>query len=82
MEKKISRFRYDIFVEQDKNKMRLLNLQKKFSNGEIKEADISEEDAYLLRELYEEQIAELKENIEKYKKQIFAIWKRKKKGNI
>ncbi|MCL2859803.1 MAG: hypothetical protein FWF46_04445 [Oscillospiraceae bacterium] len=66
-----------IKTQHDENKVRLLNLQNKFSNGEIKEEDISEEDANLLREMYEQQIEDLKEEVSKYKEEIFKMWEQK-----
>ena len=59
-----------IRIEQDKDKQRILVLKRKYDEGEISESDISEEDAKKILELYEEEIARIKDDTNKAKNRI------------
>lgn len=63
----------------ENEKMRLLSLQQKFSNGEITEEDINEDDIEKLHQLYDEQISELEKSTENYKRRILEIKEKLKK---
>lgn len=52
---------------------RVLKLQKDFKIGLIKEEDLSEEDFDLLTKLYESQIKQTKESLQRYKSKIMSI---------
>lgn len=60
---------------------RILELQRKFSDGQIDEEDITEEDKDKLNKLYDVQIMEITERIEKYKKETLKIIKNLKHNN-
>lgn len=60
---------------------RIIDLQRKFSNGQIDEEDITEEDKDKLSKLYDVQIMEITERIEKYKKETLKIIKNLKRKN-
>ncbi len=49
-------FLQSIRVEPDKERLRLLELKRKYDNEEISELDISEEDIIKIADLYEEEI--------------------------
>lgn len=66
-------FKQRIIVEEDKEKVRLLNLQQEFENGNIQEEDIEEVDVEKLHKLYDEQIEEINKQTEMYKKKILEI---------
>jgi hypothetical protein len=51
----------------------ILNLQQDFEDGNIKEQDISEEDKIKLKELYKEQISNLRKSISSYKTRILKL---------
>lgn len=72
-EKSINEFKSNIEIKEDKNKIRLLKLQKDFENGFITESQMDEEDVYKLHELYNSQIEELENSTENYKKRIIEI---------
>ena len=58
------------------NKSELLELQEKFRKKEIKEENIPQDKLKLLKELYNEQIKSLEEDIEHNKQEILKIRKR------
>ncbi len=70
-------FKENIVIEGDTEKIKLLNLQKAFEANQIQEEDLSDEEYKKMHELYDAQIARLKEKIQAYKKEIVLI---KKKG--
>ena len=45
----------------------LLELQKRYENGEIKEEDLSKEEVEALKKLYKKQIKKKKKSLEEYK---------------
>jgi len=63
-------FFYKIKVEQDEELLRLLKLKQKYDNGDIREYDISEDDARRVIKLYEQEINNLNVDIEKSKNRI------------
>lgn len=70
----------EIIIPLDKERERIISLQHKFQNKEIKETDISLDDIEKLRRLYNTQINDLKNKIkkdiievEKYKDEIIEI---------
>lgn len=69
-------FAKNIKVEENQEIKRLLNLQAMLRNGQIEEKDITKEDKIKLRNLYENQIINLKHKIKEHRKTI--IEKRKK----
>ena len=54
----------------------LLELQKRYENGEIKEEDLSKEEVEALKKLYKKQIEEKKNSLEEYKIKIAKYLKR------
>jgi len=58
------------------SKNELLELQKKYRNGEIKEENMSKEEIQQLKELYKQQIKILEESIEEDKNKILEIRKK------
>ena len=48
----------------------ILELQKKYERGEIKEEELSKEEIKRLEQLYEKQIEEKKESLKNYKEKI------------
>lgn len=66
-------FKQRIIVEENKEKTRLLNLQREFENGNIQEEDIDEADVEKLHKLYDEQIEEINKQTEMYKEKILKI---------
>ena len=54
----------------------LLELQKRYENGEIKEEDLSKEEVEALKKLYKKQIEEKKNSLEKYKIKIAKYLKK------
>lgn len=62
------------FIEELKNieteETKLLKLQKRYRNGEIKEKDLSKEQINLLSKLYDKQIANLKKSNEARKQKL------------
>ena len=72
-------FKSKIKVNEDKEKIRLLELQKKFKNGEIAEEEMDYDDYEKLLKLYDDQNEKLKAEIEKYKIETATSIKRIKK---
>ena len=60
---KKDKFQEEIRVKKDKDEIKILNLQKKYKSGEIKEEEILDDDRQKLIELYKKQNKELKEKI-------------------
>ena len=58
------------------NRNELLELQKKYRNGEIEEENMSKEEIEQLKELYKQQIKALEESIEEDKNKILEIRKK------
>ena len=54
----------------------LLELQKRYENGEIKEEDLSKEEVEALKKLYKKQIEEKKKSLEEYKIKIAKYLKK------
>lgn len=54
----------------------LLELQKRYENGEIKEEDLSKEEIESLKKLYKKQIEEKKNSLEEYKIKIAKYLKK------
>ena len=74
----------DIFISQLKESGMILELQRKYENGLIKESELSEEEKEKLIKLYKEQIVSLymdikanDKEIKQYKKEILKIKKLK-----
>lgn len=63
-------FLQSIKVEQDKERLRLLALKRKYDCGEISELDISDEDIMKIVDLYEEEIYSIKDETKKAKDRI------------
>lgn len=59
-----------IKVKQDKEQLRLMKLKQKYDNAEITEEDISEDDARCLVKLYEKEISDINDDIQKYQNRI------------
>lgn len=69
-------FKENIIIEEDTEKVKLLNLQKAFETNQIQEEDLSDEEYKKMHELYDAQIARLKEKIQAYKREIILIKKK------
>ncbi len=54
----------------------ILELQKKYERGEIKEEELSKEEIKKLEQLYEKQIEEKKESLKNYKEKIAKYLKK------
>ena len=54
----------------------LLELQKRYENGKIKEKDLSKEEIESLKKLYKKQIEEKKNSLEEYKIKIAKYLKK------
>ena len=74
----------DIFISQLKESGMILELQRKYENGLIKESELSEEEKEKLIKLYKEQIVSLymdikanDKEIKQYKKEILKMKKLK-----
>ena len=72
----------DIFISQLKESRMILELQRKYENGLIKESELSEEEKEKLIKLYKEQIVSLymdikanDKEIQQYKKEILKMKK-------
>ena len=65
--------RNNIRIVQDEEIIRILELQKLFKAGEIKEKDLSSEDIIKLKTLYNNKINQLKYSIQNYKNKIVKI---------
>ena len=63
-------------IESFKRYNKLLEIQKSFENGTIKEEDLSEEEKNSLIELYKQQIEDLQRNIDNNKRS-FNMYKEK-----
>lgn len=63
-------FKKEIVVPKDEEKERLLQLQKKFREGNLTPAEITDDEIDKLCSLYDEQIKELKEKIEMNKEKV------------
>lgn len=63
-------FRDNIIVKQDKEELRILQLQREYKSGKILEEDMSQEDKEKLINLYKKQNLELKETIKNEKEEI------------
>lgn len=68
-------FLQSIRVEPDKERLRLLELKRKYDNGEILELDISEEDIMKIAGLYEEEINSIEAETNKAKIRIKRMLK-------
>ena len=66
-------FKEEILIKQDEEEIKILNLQKKYKSGEIKEEDMTDEEHKRLIELYKKQNEELKEKIEAKRKHIRKV---------
>lgn len=55
------------FIKQLEENKNTLDMQKRFESGELKEADLTETEKNSLMKLYNEQIIDLKRDIENYK---------------
>ena len=73
-------FLQSIRVEPDKERLRLLELKRKYDNGEISELDISEEDVMKIADLYEEEINSIEAETNKAKLRIKRMLKELKKS--
>lgn len=63
-------FLQSIKVEQDKERLRVLALKRKYDCGEISELDISDEDMMKIVDLYEEEIRNIKDETKRAKNKI------------
>lgn len=63
-------FLQSIKIKQDKEKLRLMELRKKYESGELCEDDISNEDIEKIIELYDEEIQSAIRDTKKIKSQI------------
>lgn len=68
-------FLQSIRVEPDKERLRLLELKRKYDNEEISELDISEEDIMKMADLYEEEINSIEAKTNKAKSRIKCMLK-------
>ena len=73
-------FLQSIRVEPDEERLRLLELKRKYDNGEISELDISEEDVMKIADLYEEEINSIEAETNKAKLRIKRMLKELKKS--
>ena len=58
----------DSFINKMKENRNLLNLQRHFENGEVKEDELTEQQKEELLNLYNNQISELQQDIKNYEK--------------
>lgn len=65
----------NITIKEDEEEKRLRLLQLKYDNGEIDEADISDEDVYKLMEMYQKETERLNADTETRKKHITQMLK-------
>lgn len=56
------------FIKQFDENKKILNMQKRFESGELKETDLTKTEKSNLIKLYNEQIMDLKRDIENYKR--------------
>ena len=78
--RKNANFKSQIVID-NKEKQRILKLQRDFKAGLIEEKDLSEEDFKLLVNLYKKQIEEKKQSIQRYKNRIIHIRSKLKQNN-
>ena len=64
------------FINQLEENKKILNMQKYFESGELKEADLTEIEQEKLIKLYKEQIIDLKKDIENYRRTL-KVYKQK-----
>lgn len=62
--------------EKINNRERLLEIQKLIKFGKIKERDLNKEDVIELRQLYKEQISQIKNSIQNYNSKIVTLKKK------
>lgn len=72
----------DIKVQENKEYSRLLQLQKMFEMGRIKEKDLLQSDRIKLEKLYKSQIYQLNKSINEYKYKIIAVRKEIAKSSL
>lgn len=65
-------------VEENKERILLLKLQKAYENGQILEEEMSDKIIFLLEKLYQKQIDILQNKYINYKKKIISIKKSKR----
>lgn len=70
-----------IKVKENKELKDLLNLQKLFKMGRVKEKDLSEHERIGLEKLYNQQIYDLNQSINRYKNNIISIRKKLSENN-
>ena len=58
------------FIKKNEEERKILNMQKSFESGAIKESDLTETEKNNLLKLYNEQIRDLQQDIENYKKSL------------
>lgn len=63
-------FLESIKIEQDKEKLRLMEIKRRYDCGEISEDEISEEDIKKIIELYDEEIQDIKSDTRNIKYKI------------
>lgn len=73
-------FLQSIRIEPDRELLRLLDLKRKYDNGEISELDISEEDIIKIADLYEEEINTIEAETNRTKCRIKRMLKALKKS--
>lgn len=76
---KKSDFKSQMLIDEQKEKA--LKLQRDYKEGLIEEENLSEEDFDLLYSLYEKQIEETKQSIQRYKNRIIAVKSRLAQNN-
>ena len=74
-ENKNSKFIEHIQIEEDQEKLRLIQLKRQYENGEIYEEDISDEDIEKLCDIYEKETNELNADTERRKNHIYQMLK-------
>ena len=67
---KRKKFKSEIIVEKDKDRVRILDLKRKYENNEIFETDLSDEDMKALIKIYEEEAKEIEQDIQMRKLRI------------
>lgn len=60
-------FKENLYVEEDGERLKIINLQQQYKEGKIKQEDLTEEDIDKLIALYDEQIEKVKQEIEEKK---------------
>lgn len=74
-------FRESIKLNQDKEKLRLMEIKRKYDCGEISEDEISSDDIKKIIELYNEEIQSIRSNTQNIKYQIKKELEELKKYN-